>query len=630
MFPQRESHAQRAALKVFASYPERMRSHVDAQWARTPDATKIEPVRFALGDVSRVVSLLQEWFFSGADTGVPPSLVRAVEAECRALCLEEREALVVVGPVHNFETLVSDLVPLVFAYFGKDPAEQFLETHPQRYAFIKVPRLEGTSPQWWPVVVGHEVAHLAIDDLRVLDSIFATEENVGINGTDAAALEPPELDDHDAGLSPLGLLVRRMNGWLEELVCDLYSVRRYGPGAICALGTFLESVGEAEHASTHPPGLLRVQTMLSHIPPTEDERVDRMLAPWREASGGAMPLPPWAQWVWQGITGRWDLASVTSLLTPAAESPVVADEVHRVADRLCEDLPTVRAKGGRLLTEAELVTGGWLADHERAVADVAETREPETVSEGPTRRRARLLLYAMKQVDRERRWEGAADDVSPPPQGQGVSTDASASDAATGLLTQTRWLERVRSSGDDRIEVIPFEEHFVGASALDLRLGDTFIVFQRSSTGAYDTVRREVDPRVIQEYVRKDWSETFVLHPGELVLASVLEYIALPGDVAGQVMTRSSYGRLGLITATAVHVHPYYRGCLTLELVNHGDLPLRLTPGERVAQLVLHSVRPPLTRPPSTKYRAPTEPEFSRVGEDWDARVLEQMRGKVE
>ncbi|MCP4306415.1 MAG: dCTP deaminase, partial [bacterium] len=54
----------------------------------------------------------------------------------------------------------------------------------------------------------------------------------------------------------------------------------------------------------------------------------------------------------------------------------------------------------------------------------------------------------------------------------------------------------------------------------------------------------------------------------------------------GQVLGRSSWGRLGLVVATAVTVHPGFRGCLTLEIQNLGSAPIRLVAGVRIAQLM--------------------------------------------
>jgi len=46
-----------------------------------------------------------------------------------------------------------------------------------------------------------------------------------------------------------------------------------------------------------------------------------------------------------------------------------------------------------------------------------------------------------------------------------------------------------------------------------------------------------------------------------------------------------------LIIATATGVHPGFKGCLTLELTNVGEVPIAIEPGLRVCQLFLHEVR---------------------------------------
>lgn len=82
----------------------------------------------------------------------------------------------------------------------------------------------------------------------------------------------------------------------------------------------------------------------------------------------------------------------------------------------------------------------------------------------------------------------------------------------------------------------------------------------------------------------------FVLHPRQFVLGETLEWIHLPADLAAFVTSRSSWGRDGLIIATATGVHPGYSGILTLELTNLGEIPLRLYPGLSVAQLFIFEV----------------------------------------
>ena len=70
-----------------------------------------------------------------------------------------------------------------------------------------------------------------------------------------------------------------------------------------------------------------------------------------------------------------------------------------------------------------------------------------------------------------------------------------------------------------------------------------------------------------------------------------IEYLRLPSDLMSYVVGRSTWGRLGLIVATAIGIHPGFAGPLTLELRNLGETPLRLYPGEPIAQLFFHPVQ---------------------------------------
>jgi len=120
--------------------------------------------------------------------------------------------------------------------------------------------------------------------------------------------------------------------------------------------------------------------------------------------------------------------------------------------------------------------------------------------------------------------------------------------------------------------------------------------------------------------------EELILHPGQLLLASTLEYLSIPQDLGASVVTRSSYGRLGLVTATSIFVHPGFKGCLTLELTNVGNSPIALRPGERIAQLVFE-YHIPDKKPFTSKYLLATGPEFPKMWEDPDRRFLRKLGG---
>jgi dCTP deaminase len=170
---------------------------------------------------------------------------------------------------------------------------------------------------------------------------------------------------------------------------------------------------------------------------------------------------------------------------------------------------------------------------------------------------------------------------------------------------------------DRRLVITPLlDQNQVGRGAVDLRLGTEFLVLRRTRRPGIDPVEQiQDDIDEMQERVVVPFGEHLWLHPRHFILAATLEYLALPHDLSANVVGRSSWGRLGLIVATAVYVHPGYRGCLTLELVNEGDSPIALSPGSRVAQLSLHRLEhaaPPRSGE-AEKYSAPVRPQASRL-----------------
>jgi deoxycytidine triphosphate deaminase len=233
----------------------------------------------------------------------------------------------------------------------------------------------------------------------------------------------------------------------------------------------------------------------------------------------------------------------------------------------------------------------------------------------------RLTIKALDTLDFLQHWTASGGDTG------GDSADTPVSDLP-GALTAAEITDRIRRSDDRRLVVTPNMPGSIKGASVDLRIGNRFIVFERSTAAAFDALDPRQDPRSMQLAVERAWGDVLYLHPGQLVLASTLEYICLPGDLTAQVITRSSYGRLGLISATAVQVHPHFSGCLTLELVNLGEIPMAITPGERIAQLMLFTTTSVVAAPhvDDDKYRYPTGPEFSKVRDDSETRVLRNMR----
>jgi dCTP deaminase len=98
--------------------------------------------------------------------------------------------------------------------------------------------------------------------------------------------------------------------------------------------------------------------------------------------------------------------------------------------------------------------------------------------------------------------------------------------------------------------------------------------------------------KATQKHERFDvpFRHSFLLHPGTLVLVPTLEWVVIPKDLQGVVTARSSWAREGLSIATATLINPGYKGIVTLELANLGQIPITLYPGLRLAQIAFYEL----------------------------------------
>lgn len=79
---------------------------------------------------------------------------------------------------------------------------------------------------------------------------------------------------------------------------------------------------------------------------------------------------------------------------------------------------------------------------------------------------------------------------------------------------------------------------------------------------------------------------TFELRPGERRLVPLGFVIDIPSGYYGRLVARSSLARNGIDVAGGI-IDSDYRGDLKVILVNNGEEPLRITEGERIAQLII-------------------------------------------
>jgi len=171
-----------------------------------------------------------------------------------------------------------------------------------------------------------------------------------------------------------------------------------------------------------------------------------------------------------------------------------------------------------------------------------------------------------------------------------------------------------------RIVVDPFDEGCVQPSSIDLHVDSQFRVFANSRY-AYIDVQREMPD--LTELVEVAQGEPFILHPGEFVLGSTLERVALPDDLVARLEGKSSLGRLGLlIHSTAGYVDPGWDGYLTLELSNVANLPITIYPGMKIGQISFFRLTTPADSPygssaAGSKYQGQRGPTPSRFFKDF-------------
>ena len=171
-----------------------------------------------------------------------------------------------------------------------------------------------------------------------------------------------------------------------------------------------------------------------------------------------------------------------------------------------------------------------------------------------------------------------------------------------------------------RIVIEPLGEGCIQPASVDVHLDRHLLVF-RNSRRAYIDVRKDMSD--LTDMVEIEDDTPFILHPGEFVLASTLEFIELPDDLVARLEGKSSLGRIGLlIHSTAGYVDPGWKGHLTLELSNVANLPVTLYYGMKIGQLSylrLSTAAENLygSEALGSKYQGQTRPTASRIYQDF-------------
>lgn len=175
--------------------------------------------------------------------------------------------------------------------------------------------------------------------------------------------------------------------------------------------------------------------------------------------------------------------------------------------------------------------------------------------------------------------------------------------------------------GLDRNEPYPVDKMKFDTTAIDLHLGNEFKEWKKTLPGEESVFDPSVEDFKLNEmakmyvedgFIQEDGS--FILRPGQFVLASTKEYVRLPATLAARIEGRSKLGRLGVgIHVTAPTIHASFEGTITLEIYNHSPRAVKLVPwdsvdnpGLRIGQLIFERVHGDVEENLDTTYSGQT------------------------
>jgi dCTP deaminase len=186
------------------------------------------------------------------------------------------------------------------------------------------------------------------------------------------------------------------------------------------------------------------------------------------------------------------------------------------------------------------------------------------------------------------------------------------------MILSDRSLRQALAEG--RIVIEPLDERSIQPSSVDLRVDGLFRVFRNHTAGVID-VKQDLED--LTELVQIPEDGVFMLHPGEFVLGSTAERIAVPDDMVARIEGKSSLGRLGLlIHSTAGFIDAGFDGHITLELSNVANLPITIYPGMKIGQVSFLQMTTPADQPygkgaQGSKYQGQRGPTPSRYFENF-------------
>ena len=162
----------------------------------------------------------------------------------------------------------------------------------------------------------------------------------------------------------------------------------------------------------------------------------------------------------------------------------------------------------------------------------------------------------------------------------------------------------------NELSISPIADEQIQPASVDCTLGTHFLRVD-------DSERTHLDFDHDIKYTDIE-SDKIVIAPQSFLLATTNEYIKLPNHITAFVEGRSSIGRMGLFIQNAGWVDAGFKGRITLELFNANSLPIVLSSGRRICQLVFCLMDQASQRPYRGKYYGQEKSVGSCIQNDYE------------
>ncbi len=150
------------------------------------------------------------------------------------------------------------------------------------------------------------------------------------------------------------------------------------------------------------------------------------------------------------------------------------------------------------------------------------------------------------------------------------------------------------------LEINPFKPENISSISLDICVGRYLWEFKDKDIPFFDSNQHKI-LEFLEKYTQKydlvkDLGSRLIIHKDQFMLLEVLEEIHFNRHISGQLLGKSSIGRLGLIIQTASIINPMQMQKLVLEIKNISPITLIFHYGTPIAQIQFYYFPKPIEK----------------------------------